>query len=134
MTYWDHVFHTSVCLINKLRSSSQNFTILLQTFFHKAPDYNLLKVFGCACFPHLRPYNTNKLQFQSTKFTFLGYSLSHKGYKCFDHNGRLFISKDVIFHESRFPHSLPKSVPSNTTDSSSLLPLGVYPSNSTPHV
>lgn len=34
---------------------------------------------------------------------FLVYSSSHKGYKCMDPSGRVFISKDVVFNELRFP-------------------------------
>ena len=36
---------------------------------------------------------------------FLGYSTSHKGYKYLSPSGKLFISKDVIFNESRFPYT-----------------------------
>ena len=35
---------------------------------------------------------------------FLGYSPSHKGYKCLAAGGRLFISKDVTFNERVFPY------------------------------
>lgn len=34
---------------------------------------------------------------------FLGYSSSHKGYKCLFASGKIYISKDVIFNEMRFP-------------------------------
>ena len=33
----------------------------------------------------------------------MGYSLSHKGYKCLDSNDKLYISRDVIFDETTFP-------------------------------
>jgi hypothetical protein len=56
------------------------------------------------CWPNLRPYNTRKLAFQSTRCTFLGYSDQHKGYKCLDPSlGRVHISRDVIFDEIVFP-------------------------------
>ena len=35
----------------------------------------------------------------------LGYSLSHKGYKCLSSSGRIYISKDVFFNELRFPYT-----------------------------
>ena len=33
----------------------------------------------------------------------MGYNLNHKGYKCLDSNGKLYISRDVIFDETTFP-------------------------------
>jgi len=72
---------------------------------HK-PDYSFLRVFGCACWPNLRPYNTTKLQFRSKRCVFLGYSNSHKGFKCLDPSvGRVYISRDIVFDENVFPFS-----------------------------
>jgi hypothetical protein len=76
----------------------------LHHLFQKQPDYSLLRTFGCACWPNLRPYNNHKLLFRSKQCTFLGYSLSHKGFKCLDpDSGRVYISRDVTFDESLFP-------------------------------
>ncbi|PNX97517.1 retrovirus-related Pol polyprotein from transposon TNT 1-94, partial [Trifolium pratense] len=33
-----------------------------------------------------------------------GYSTTHKGYKCLSPSGRIFVSKDVLFNEFRFPY------------------------------
>lgn len=70
--------------------------------FHKTPDYNFLKTFGCACFLF---YNLTllKLNFRSQESMFLGYSSSHKGYVRLSGSGKIYISKDVIFNEQRFP-------------------------------
>jgi hypothetical protein len=35
---------------------------------------------------------------------YLGVSHQHKGHKCLDSQGRIYISKDVIFHELKFPY------------------------------
>lgn len=53
MKFWDHNFYTAIYLINHLPSIAQNSTIPYQTIYEKLPDYNFLKVFGCACFPLL---------------------------------------------------------------------------------
>ena len=103
--FWDHAFLTAVFIINRLPSAAINKEIPFQLLFQQLPDYNFLCVFGCSCFPLLRPYNKHKLQFRSQECLFLGYSTSHKGYKCLSPDGRLYISKDVIFNEAKFPYS-----------------------------
>jgi hypothetical protein len=68
------------------------------------PDYKSLRMFGCACWPNLRPYNKRKLAFRSTQCVFLGYSPKHKGFKCLEVSSRrVYISRDVVFDESVFP-------------------------------
>ncbi|KAK2354410.1 putative mitochondrial protein [Trifolium repens] len=130
LTFWDYAFLTSVYLINRLPSASLQFQVPYFVLFKIQPDYKFLKVFGCACFPLLRPYNNHKLDFRSQECLFLGYSPSHKGYRCLSSSGRLYISKDVLFNESRFPYndlfSLSTGSSSKPTDSAvtlSMLPL-----------
>jgi len=72
LKYWDHAFHTAVYLINRLPTSAPPHTIPYSTIFNKHYVYNFLKTFGCACYPHTRPYHTHKLQFRSTPCIFLG--------------------------------------------------------------
>lgn len=67
------------------------------------PNYKNMKVFGCLCLPYLRPYNKHKLQFRSSPCTFLGYANGFKGHKCLDKNGKVIISRHVIFNEYEFP-------------------------------
>jgi len=71
--------------------------------FGKKLDYDALKPFGCACYPCFKPYNKHKLQFHTTQCVFLGYNKSHKGYKCLNSHGRIFISRHVVFNENHFP-------------------------------
>ncbi|RDX87353.1 hypothetical protein CR513_31185, partial [Mucuna pruriens] len=73
-------------------------------FFNQVPNYLFLKGFGCACYPHIRPYIQHKLAFHSKECVFLGYSNSHRGYKCLAPDGRIFVSKDVLFNEHQFPY------------------------------
>lgn len=102
--YWDHAFQASVHLINRLPTSALNFETPYHKLYNAHPDYGFLRVFGCSCFPLLRPYNQHKLQFRSEECLFLGYSTSHKGYKCQASSGRIFISKVVVFNEHKFPY------------------------------
>ena len=82
-----------VYFIIKLPKTSLNFSIPYVVLFKKFPNYEFLKTFGCACFPLLIPYNSHKLDFRSHECLFLGYSTSHKGYKCLSPLYRLFVSK-----------------------------------------
>lgn len=67
------------------------------------------------------------MQFPSTECIFVGYSPSHKGYKCLDQNGKLFISKDVLFNEFRFPFTYTSTATKPPSTLSPLLPLQIYP-------
>jgi len=101
LKFWDEAFLTATYLINRLPSQVIGFQNPQERLYHHTPTYDNLKIFGCACWPNLRPYNSRKLSFRCT---FLGYSSLHKGYKCLDAStGRVYISWDVVFDESVFP-------------------------------
>jgi histone deacetylase 1/2 len=102
-SYWWEAFSTAVYLINRLPSSVNPNESPYALLFKKEPDYIALKPFGCACYPCLKPYNQHKLQFHTTRCIFLGYSNSHKGYKCVNSHGRVFVSRHVVFNENHFP-------------------------------
>ncbi|KAK9125440.1 hypothetical protein Scep_014286 [Stephania cephalantha] len=103
--FWYDACATSVFLINRLPSRILSDISPYQKLFQQPPDYSILKVFGCACYPYKRPYNAHKYQFRSEKRLFLGYSSIHKGYKCLSKTGRMFISRHVLFDEDEFPYS-----------------------------
>lgn len=74
---------------------------VLHKFF---PTHNSIsnltpKVFGCSAYVHL--YNQNKLDPKSLKCIFLGYHPTQHGYRCYSPSlKKLFITKDVTFHEA----------------------------------
>jgi len=73
--------------------------------FKSKPDYNPFKVFGCACYHLLHPYDKHKLDFWSTCYLFLGYSLHNKRYICLTTSSKTIISRHVIFNEDNFSFS-----------------------------
>ena len=106
LKYWDEAFIAAVYLINRLPTKLLEFSTPLEILENIKPDYASMRIFGCACYPNLRPFNARKLEYRSTQCTFLGYSNIHKGFKCLDHKtGRIYISRDVVFDETLFPFS-----------------------------
>ena len=61
--FWSDAFTTSCFLINRVPTRVLEMSTPLEKLLHETPDYSFLKVFGCACWPHLRPYNNHKLEF-----------------------------------------------------------------------
>jgi hypothetical protein len=135
--FWDDAFSTACYLINRMPTPVLKNHSPFETLFKQAPDYQFLRTFGCACWPNLRPYNSNKFQPRSLQCLFLGYSPLHKGYKCLNlKTNRLYISRDVIFNESIFPHA---SYPSSNSElqvsnSNSLPTLSLQIKSIGPHV
>lgn len=105
LIFWQDAFETAVYLINRLPSPVINNLTPLQQLFGTTPNYSFLKVFGCSCFPLLKPYNNHKMSYRSLKCMFIGYNAQHKGYKCLAPNGRTYISKYVQFNEYKFPYN-----------------------------
>ena len=132
--YWFEAFNTAVYLINRMPIVSK--VSPYEALFHAAPDYTPLCIFGCACYPWLRPYQPCKLDFKLIKCVFLGYSLSHKGYRCLDPStGRIYISRHVIFYEQTFPFLMAQSnippllhlTPIHSSDNQPTCPLSTLP-------
>jgi len=104
LKFWDEAFLTAVFLINRLLSKVIENETPYERLLGAPPDYTFLRSFGCAVWPNLRPYNSKKLEFRSKQCVFLGYSPLHKGFKCLaPKDGRVYISRDVVFDETIFP-------------------------------
>lgn len=74
LSFWRETILIAVYLINKMPSEFLQGDSPQNRLYHTLLDYHLLRVFGCSCFPWLRPYTDNKLQTGSKKCVFLGYS------------------------------------------------------------
>ena len=124
LKFWDEAFLAATYLINRIPSKVINNSTPLELLFGQKPDYSFLRIFGCECWPNLRPYNSRKLQFRSKQCAFLGYSNLHKGFKCLDiSTGRVYISRDVVFDEGVFPFaSLHKNAGARLRPETLLLP------------
>ena len=102
-SYWTYVFAMTVYLINRMPSSVLDFKMPFQTLHGHSPNFHKLKVFGCLCFPWIRPYTSHKLDEKSTPCVFLGYSITQSAYFCLDRStSRIYTSRHVVFHEHVF--------------------------------
>ena len=115
LKFWDEAFQAATYLINRVPSRVINNTSPLEKLFKQKPDYSSLRVFGCACWPNLRPYNNHNLQFRSRRCVFLGFSNLHKGFKCLEvSTGHVYISRDVVCGDYGYPiptrHGYPTSL------------------------
>lgn len=106
LSFWSFAFQMTIYLINRLLTPIPTSKSPYQMLDNNLPDYQLLKVFGCVCFPCRRSYNSHKLQFRQSKCIFIGYSSNHKGYLCLDPlYGLVYVSRHVVFNEAEFPCS-----------------------------
>lgn len=103
LSFWSNAFPTLVHLTNCLLTKALRGLTPIMRLFGKQTDIQFHKVFGCQCYPFLRPYNRHKMQYMSTSSVFLGYAENHKGYKCMDHHGCIYISRHVKFAKNIFP-------------------------------
>ena len=103
---------TAVVLLNRHPSTSINNDIPYHRLYHKMPDYSILRVFGCLCYPNLSATTSHKLAPRSSACVFIGYPSSQKGYRCLDlSTRRVIISRHVVFDEANFPFAVTKPPP-----------------------
>ncbi|CAL8084538.1 unnamed protein product [Prunus armeniaca] len=126
LKFWFHAVSIANFLISRMCTKVLNWDSPYSKLFGVSPQLQALKVFGCACYPYLRPYQPHKLHFRSSQCVFVGYTLDYKGYLCFRiSTSRLYISRHVIFDENVFPFA---TIKANTVN-----PLTMpFPSSVTP--
>ncbi|GLI63566.1 hypothetical protein VaNZ11_006559 [Volvox africanus] len=69
------------------------------------PDVSLLRVFGCVAYAHVPKGKCDKLDSRAQKGTFLGYEANSKAYRILLGDGRIQITRDVVFLEDQFAFS-----------------------------
>ena len=102
LKFWWEAFASTTYFLNRLPTMVMKNFSPFEALYGRKPDYNFLRVFGCACFPYLQPYNRHKLAFRTSKCLFLGYSPFHKEYRCLHPSGRVYIARTVAFDENAF--------------------------------
>lgn len=52
--FWANCLLTGTHIINRLPTSANNFSIPYESLFHKPPNYQALRCFGCLCYALVR--------------------------------------------------------------------------------
>ena len=81
--FWVEAFLTAVFLIYRLPSQAIAMESPFYRLFSRHPDYSMLKLFGCRCFPYLKDRASTKFEPKSYPCIFIGYSSIHKGFRCY---------------------------------------------------
>lgn len=132
--FWCFAFQTAVFLINRMPIATLHRQSPFELLFRRSPNYSSLKVFGCLCYPWLRPYAPHKLSPRSAACVFLGYSTQHHAYQCFHSaTNKIYLSHHVIFHESLFPFNSTFNSDMDFSPSISAPPLPSSPSSNSGH-
>ena len=128
---WGDCILTSVHIINRLPSPILQYKSPFEKLYGKPPTYNHLRVFGFLYFSSTFVHNRSKFDPRSVHCVFLGFPFRIKGYKHLNLNSkRVFVSRDVIFHETVFPFissSYSSSPHSDVSLSHFFSPCGITP-------
>jgi len=104
--FWGESILTAAYLINRTPSKVLIGKTPYEVLFDAKPPYDHIKMFGCLCYAHFKPQTEDKVAPRSRKCIFVGYPYGKKGWKMYDLDTReVFISCDVVFHETIFPFS-----------------------------
>ncbi|CAA7036250.1 unnamed protein product [Microthlaspi erraticum] len=104
LSYWVEAFFSANFICNLLPMDVLENCSPFEVLFGKKPEYSMLRVFGSACYPYLRPLADHKLEPRSLQCVFIGYSSQHKGYRClYPPTGKTYICRHVVFDEECFP-------------------------------
>ncbi|KAL0642049.1 hypothetical protein Bca4012_102844 [Brassica carinata] len=100
--FWSDAVQTACYLINRVPTKILKNLSPFEVLNKSKPVIDHLRVFGCVCYVMVPGQQRNKLEAKSTKAMFIGYSITQKGYKCYDPEARrVMVSREVKFVETK---------------------------------
>ncbi|KAL0642233.1 hypothetical protein Bca4012_102511 [Brassica carinata] len=100
--FWSDAVQTACYLINRVPTKILKNLSPFEVLNKSKPVIDHLRVFGCVCYVMVPGEQRNKLDAKSTKAMFIGYSITQKGYKCYDPEARrVMVSREVKFVETK---------------------------------
>ena len=116
--HWIDAFSTTTYIINQLPMPILGGLSPFEVLSGKPSNYANFHPFSYRVYPCLLDYASHKFSPRSLSCIFLGYSSSHKGFRCFDTTtSRTYITRHARFDENFFPFS-------NTSSAASIYAIG----------
>ena len=104
LRFWVDAFSTAAYIINHLPTLFLEGMFPFELLYGSSPNYENFHPFSCRVYPCLRDYMSHKFSPRSIPCIFLGYSHSHKGFRCLDPTtSKLYITRHAQFDEHHFP-------------------------------
>lgn len=111
------MFVAAIFLYNRTTTSSLAEASPYKELHDESPNVRDLRIFRCTAYPNLCLFNRNKFSNRSSAHIFIGYPANTKGYLCYNpENGKIVISRDVLFLEKDFLAAATLLVPSDCED------------------
>lgn len=100
--FWAEAAGTAVYLMNRSPTKVLTNSTPYEEWNGRPPNLSYLKVFGCVVMAQIPKEQRRKLDYNSSKDIFLGYSDITKGYRIFDtKTNKVKISRNVILFENK---------------------------------
>ena len=113
--FWSYAIKHVVFLINRVPSPVIKNQTPFELLFNQKPDFSIIKVFGSLYYASTY-HPRKKFDLRSRRGIFLGFQNGTKGYIILDIDSReIFLSRNVIFHETILPFKKPNSLSPNIT-------------------
>uniref|UniRef100_A0A2N9GCL0 Integrase catalytic domain-containing protein n=1 Tax=Fagus sylvatica TaxID=28930 RepID=A0A2N9GCL0_FAGSY len=129
--FWVDAFSTAAYIINRLPTPLLRGKSPFELLYGSSPNYENFHPFGCRVYPCLCNYMTNKFSPRSIPCIFMGYSSSHKGFRCLDPTtSRIYITRHAQFDEHHFPfHHTSQAQPMSSLQISNFLEPSLSPTD-----
>lgn len=99
-SFWAEAIHTAAYILNRSSTSALSNQTPFEAWNGWKPKVKHFKIFGCVAYVLVPSQKRGKLDENSVKCIFVGYSMETKGYRFYDPlYKKLIISRDVIFDE-----------------------------------